>query len=57
MTDDKPGAHRTVKDIRKQLLAAFDVEHREHLHAIRSALDSRGHGNVDLTDVFGALIR
>ena len=43
---------RTVKDIRKQLLAAFDVEHREHLHAIRSALDARGHGNVDLTDVF-----
>jgi len=41
-----------VKDIRKQLLAAFDVEHREHLHAIRSALDAAGIGNVDLADVF-----
>ena len=41
-----------MKDIRKQLLAAFDVEHREHLHAIRSALDAAGIGNVDLADVF-----
>ena len=41
-----------MKDIRKQLLAAFDVEHREHLHAIREALDNAEAGNVDLTDVF-----
>jgi two-component system chemotaxis sensor kinase CheA len=41
-----------VKDIRRQLLAAFDVEHREHLHAIRVALDNAATGHVDLTDVF-----
>jgi two-component system chemotaxis sensor kinase CheA len=41
-----------VTDIRKQLLAAFDAEHREHLHAIRSALDHAGRGPIDLTDVF-----
>jgi two-component system chemotaxis sensor kinase CheA len=41
-----------VKDIRKQLLAAFDVEHREHLHAIRGALDAAETDGVDLTDVF-----
>jgi two-component system, chemotaxis family, sensor kinase CheA len=41
-----------VTDIRKQLLAAFDAEHREHLDAIRSALDHAGRGEIDLTDVF-----
>jgi len=41
-----------VTDIRKQLLAAFDAEHREHLGAIRSALDQAGRGEIDLTDVF-----
>ncbi|MET0529512.1 MAG: response regulator [Microvirga sp.] len=41
-----------MTDIRKQLLAAFDVEHREHLHAIRAALDNAGQGQIDLTDVF-----
>ena len=41
-----------MRDIRQQLLAAFDVEHREHLHAIRSALDSATGGPVDLTDIF-----
>jgi two-component system chemotaxis sensor kinase CheA len=41
-----------VTDIRKQLLAAFEVEHREHLDVIRSALDQAGRGEIDLTDVF-----
>jgi two-component system, chemotaxis family, sensor kinase CheA len=41
-----------VTDIRKQLLAAFEAEHREHLHAIRSALDHASQGEIDLTDVF-----
>jgi two-component system chemotaxis sensor kinase CheA len=41
-----------VTDIRKQLLAAFEAEHREHLQAIRSALDHAGGGEIDLTDVF-----
>ena len=41
-----------MTDIRKQLLAAFDVEHREHLQAIRSALDHADRGEIDLTDVF-----
>jgi two-component system chemotaxis sensor kinase CheA len=41
-----------VTDIRKQLLAAFEAEHREHLHAIRSALDHAGQSEIDLTDVF-----
>jgi two-component system chemotaxis sensor kinase CheA len=41
-----------VTDIRKQLLAAFEAEHREHLDAIRSALDHAGRGEIDLTDVF-----
>jgi len=41
-----------VTDIRKQLLAAFEVEHREHLQAIRSALDHADRGEIDLTDVF-----
>ena len=43
---------RIVTDIRKQLLAAFDAEHREHLQAIRSALDHADRGEIDLTDVF-----
>ncbi|KFG67787.1 response regulator [Microvirga sp. BSC39] len=41
-----------MTDIRKQLLVAFEVEHREHLDAIRSALDHAGRGEIDLTDVF-----
>ncbi|UVF19399.1 response regulator [Microvirga terrae] len=41
-----------MTDIRKQLLAAFEAEHREHLQAIRTALDHMGGGEIDLTDVF-----
>lgn len=41
-----------MTDIRKQLLAAFEAEHREHLDAIRVALDHAGRGEIDLTDVF-----
>lgn len=41
-----------MTDIRKQLLAAFKAEHREHLQAIRSALDHAGRGEIDLTDIF-----
>lgn len=41
-----------MTDIRKQLLAAFEAEHREHLHAIRTALASLGQGNADMHDVF-----
>jgi two-component system chemotaxis sensor kinase CheA len=41
-----------VTDIRKQLLAAFEAEHREHLQAIRFALDHAGGSEIDLTDVF-----
>ena len=41
-----------MTDIRKQLLAAFDAEHREHLQAIRAALDHADRGEIDLTDVF-----
>ncbi|MEH3119243.1 MAG: response regulator [Methylorubrum populi] len=37
-------------DIRQQLLAAFEVEHREHLDAIRAALAADG--PVDWHDVF-----
>ena len=37
-------------DIRQQLLAAFEVEHREHLDAIRAALAAEG--PVDWQDVF-----
>nr|WP_210381294.1 response regulator [Microvirga zambiensis] len=33
-------------------MAAFEVEHREHLQAIRSALDHADRGEIDLTDVF-----
>ena len=42
-----------MTDIRKQLLAAFEVEHREHLHAIRTALDDADNGApLEMTDVF-----
>lgn len=42
-----------MTDIRKQLLAAFEVEHREHLHAIRGALDAAGSGApIEMTDIF-----
>lgn len=41
-----------MTDIRKQLLAAFEAEHREHLDAIRAALDHADRGGIDLTDVF-----
>ncbi|MPR06632.1 response regulator [Microvirga tunisiensis] len=41
-----------MTDIRKQLLAAFEAEHREHLQAIRTALDHAGGGEIDLMDVF-----
>jgi len=41
-----------VTDIRTQLLAAFEVEHREHLEAIRAALDGADRGAIDMTDVF-----
>jgi two-component system chemotaxis sensor kinase CheA len=37
-------------DIRQQLLAAFEIEHREHLDAIRAALAAEG--PVDWHDVF-----
>lgn len=37
-------------DIRQQLLAAFEIEHREHLDAIRAALAADG--PVDWHDVF-----
>jgi two-component system chemotaxis sensor kinase CheA len=42
-----------VTDLRAQLLAAFDIEHREHLEAIRAVLDaaSKGRG-VDLKEAF-----
>jgi len=40
-------------DIRQQLLAAFEVEHREHLDAIRSALAGPAEGRApDWNDVF-----
>ncbi|MBZ6077782.1 hybrid sensor histidine kinase/response regulator [Microvirga puerhi] len=42
-----------MTDIRKQLLAAFDVEHREHLQAIRKALDSADRGApFEMADIF-----
>ncbi len=40
-----------MTDIRQQLLAAFDIEHREHLEAIRRALRGREAG-VDLREIF-----
>jgi two-component system, chemotaxis family, sensor kinase CheA len=41
-----------VTDIRKQLQAAFEIEHREHLGAIRTALDAADRSTIDLTDIF-----
>lgn len=42
-----------MTDIRQELLAAFDVEHKEHLRAIRGALDTAERGRaIDLKDVF-----
>jgi len=39
-----------VPDIRRQLLAAFDLEHREHLQAIRQAIAAGG--EVDTREIF-----
>ncbi|MFT4253278.1 MAG: Hpt domain-containing protein, partial [Caulobacter sp.] len=39
-----------MPDIRRQLLAAFDLEHREHLQAIRQAL--RSGGEADAREIF-----
>lgn len=41
-----------MTDIRTQLLAAFEAEHREHLEAIRAALDGADRGAIDMADVF-----
>lgn len=41
-----------MTDIRKQLQAAFEIEHREHLQAIRAALDSADRSMINLPDVF-----
>ena len=42
-----------MSDIRQLLLAAFEVEHREHLEAIRAALAAAGAGRLpDWNDVF-----
>ncbi len=42
-----------MSDFRQELLAAFDVEHKEHLQAIRHALDAAAAGAaVDVKDVF-----
>ncbi len=39
-----------MPDIRRQLLAAFDLEHREHLQAIRQAIAAGG--EVDTREIF-----
>jgi len=39
-----------VPDIRRQLLAAFDLEHREHLQAIRQAIAAGG--EADAREIF-----
>ena len=39
-----------MPDIRRQLLAAFDLEHREHLQAIRQALGTGG--AADTREIF-----
>ncbi|TXM92657.1 hybrid sensor histidine kinase/response regulator, partial [Methylobacterium sp. WL103] len=40
-------------DIRQLLLAAFEVEHREHIDAIRAALGAEGTGRApDWNDIF-----
>lgn|GEM_PF-1912259 len=42
-----------MTDLRAQLLAAFDIEHREHLEAIRAVLDAASKGrSVDLKEAF-----
>jgi two-component system chemotaxis sensor kinase CheA len=42
-----------MSDLRQELLAAFDVEHKEHLHAIRAALEGADRGVApDLRDIF-----
>lgn len=40
-------------NLRQELLAAFDVEHKEHLRAIRTALEAAERGEpADLRDIF-----
>ena len=42
-----------MSDLRQELLAAFGIEHQEHLQAIRAALAAAAEGRpVDLRDVF-----
>ncbi|MBO1079366.1 response regulator [Roseomonas sp. 573] len=42
-----------MAELRRELLAAFDAEHREHLEAIRAGLDAAERGAVpDLRDIF-----
>jgi two-component system chemotaxis sensor kinase CheA len=42
-----------MSDLRRELLAAFDAEHKEHLGAIRAALDATERGEqADLRDIF-----
>ncbi|MBC9210098.1 Hpt domain-containing protein, partial [Roseomonas aerophila] len=42
-----------MQDLRRELLAAFDAEHREHLRVIRAALDTAERGEAaDLRDMF-----
>jgi two-component system chemotaxis sensor kinase CheA len=44
---------RRMSDLRQELLAAFGIEHQEHLQAIRAALAAAAQGQpVDLRDVF-----
>ena len=47
------GSPDPVTDIRQLLLAAFEVEHREHIDAIRAALGADGTGAApDWNDIF-----
>ena len=42
-----------MSDLRRELLAAFDAEHKEHLGAIRATLDAAERGEqADLRDIF-----
>jgi two-component system chemotaxis sensor kinase CheA len=42
-----------MSDLRRELLAAFDAEHKEHLGVIRAALDAAERGEqADLRDIF-----